>query len=81
MWRPDVAVQPSLSVNQSAGSLAVTKPFGPEVLGVTRCGNKERTDRNMNKLLILRFLPLPTMIRSDAAAANICRLTSDLGSV
>lgn len=40
-------VQPSLSVNQSAGSLAVTETFGPEVLGITRCGVKEI---NMNKL-------------------------------
>lgn len=37
-----MAAQPSLSVNQSAGSLAVTEPFGAEVLGVTRCENKER---------------------------------------
>lgn len=28
-------VHPSLSVNQSPGSLAETEPFGPEVLGVT----------------------------------------------
>jgi len=27
----------SLSVDQSAGSLAVTEAFGPEVLGVARC--------------------------------------------
>lgn len=33
--------QPSLSVNQGAGSLTVTEPFGPKVLGVTRCGGKE----------------------------------------
>lgn len=36
--------QPSLSVNQSAGSLAVTKAFGAEVLGVTCCGGKERKE-------------------------------------
>lgn len=33
--------QPSLCVNQGAGSLTVTEPFGPKVLGVTRCGGKE----------------------------------------
>lgn len=42
VWGLRVTVQPSLSVNQSAGALAVTKPFGPEVPGVTRCENKER---------------------------------------
>lgn len=35
-------VQSSLSVNQSTGSLAITKAFGPEVLGVTSCGGRER---------------------------------------
>lgn len=32
----------SLGMNQSTGSLAITEPFGPKVLGITRCkGNKQ----------------------------------------
>lgn len=39
--------KPSPSVNQGAGSLTVTEPFGPKVLGVTRCGGKEIIKVNM----------------------------------
>lgn len=35
--------EPSLSVNQSTSSLAVTEAFGAKVLGVTRCRRKEET--------------------------------------
>lgn len=40
--------EPSLSVNQSTGSLAITEPFGAKVLGITCCGGKEETSTNLS---------------------------------
>lgn len=60
VWRCDIlsdALQPSLGVNQSSGSLAVTNSFGPKVLGVTRCGGKVRKMlASFWFLLILQYL-------------------------
>lgn len=46
----------SLSVNQSTSPLAVAEAFGPEVLGVARCGGKQEMTMVLKKVDLLKFL-------------------------